>query len=234
MCVRYTLSASDKEILKNHPQKLVGDWEPHFNLAPTLKGLVITADEPDIIQHMRFGIVPYWAKDLKLTYDTWNIRSEDVLTSRMYGPLIRNHKTCLIIADGFYEWFDAKPEKQPWHFTVKNRKTFCFAGLWSEWVDPETKEAHRTYGIMTTEANKTVAEIHYAKPRMPVILPRNREKMWLNKNISPTELLKLCEPYPDDLMESKRVSNRVNKVHKKDKPNNDVGLILPLNTDEDN
>ncbi|KQC02115.1 SOS response-associated peptidase [Pedobacter sp. Hv1] len=231
MCVRYTLSADDKEILNAHPLKLVGEWEPHFNLAPTLKGLVITSDEPEIIQHMRFGIVPYWAESLALTYDTWNIRSEDVLTSRMYRPLIVNHKTCLIIADGFYEWFNAKPEKLPWWFTTK-RKTFCFAGLWSEWKDPETNEKHRSYGIMTTVANKMLAEIHYEKPRMPVILPRNREKMWIDKNISPAQLLTLCVPYPDSEMKKTRVSIRVNRVDRTDKPNNDIGLIMPLNTDE--
>lgn len=231
MCVRYTLSAEDKEILKAHPLKLVGEWKPHFNLAPTLLGLVITADEPDIIQHMRFGIVPYWAKDLKLTYDTWNIRSEDVLTSRMFRPLLVNQKTCLIIADGFYEWFDAKPERQPWHFTTE-RKTFCFAGLWSQWEDPETKERFRTYGIMTTVANRTVAEIHYQKQRMPVILPRNREKAWLDKGILPSDKLAMCVPYPDSLMKRTRVSKRVNTVHRKDRPNNDIGLVLPLNTDE--
>ena len=64
----------------------------------------LSADKPDILQYMRFGIVPYWAKSLKLTYDAWNIRSENILESKIYRPLIRNHKTCLIIANGFYEW----------------------------------------------------------------------------------------------------------------------------------
>ncbi len=229
MCVRYTLGAEEKEILKAHPYQIIGEYQPNYNLAPTNLGVIITADEPDILQHMRFGIVPYWAKSLKLTYDTWNIRSEDVLESKMYGPLIRNHKTCLIIADGFYEWFNAKPERLPYRFTTE-RKTFCFAGLWSEWQDPETKEKFRSFGIMITEANKTVAEIHYEKPRMPVILPRNLERTWLNKSISPTELLTLCVPYPDSLMKRTRVDKRVNSVNKKDKPNNDAGLIFPLNT----
>lgn len=233
MCVRYTLTAEHKEILRAHPLTIVGEkWEPHYNIAPTLKGLVITADQPDIIQHMRFGIVPYWADSLVLKYDTWNIRSEDVLTSKMYRPLLVNHKTCLIIADGFYEWFNAKPEKLPWRFTLKHRKTFCFAGLWSEWVDPETKVAFRTCGIMTTAANQMVAEIHYENPRMPVILQKKDEAIWINKKLSPTQLLTLCVPFPDEQMSKTRVSTRINKVHRKDRPNNDVGLIFPLNTDE--
>lgn len=147
----------------------------------------------------------------------------------MYGPLIRNHKTCLIIGDGFYEWYNAKPERLPYHFTTE-RNTFCFAGLWSEWQDPETKEKFRSFGIMTNEANKMVAEIHYENPRMPVILKKKDEQIWINKKLSPTQLLTLCVPFPDEEMTMTRVSTRINKVHRKDKPNNDIGLILPLNT----
>lgn len=84
---------------------------------------------------------------------------------------------------------------------------------------------------MITDANKTLAEIHYKKGRMPVIFPRNLEKSWLNKSISPTELLKLCIRYTDSLRKRTRVDKRVNSVNRKNKPNNNAGLILPLNTD---
>ena len=70
-----------------------------------------------------------------------------------------NHKTCLVMTDSFYEWKEMeRGDKQPYRFTVKDRKLFCFAGLWSQWVDPETKEKFRTYGILTTEANPLVAD----------------------------------------------------------------------------
>jgi putative SOS response-associated peptidase YedK len=83
-------------------------------LAITQNGLVITADEPDVIQQMGFGIVPHFADSLKLTRDTWNIKSETALESKLWGPLIRKHKTCLVMADSFYEWKElGTGDKQP-------------------------------------------------------------------------------------------------------------------------
>lgn len=232
MCARYTLTAEEKEILKENPYKLVGTYTPDGNIAITEGGMVITADEPETIQRMSFGIVPHNAADKKLSFDTWNIRTEEIMDKKTFRPLLVHHKTCLIIADGFYEWFDAgKNDKEPWRF-VTERKLFCFAGLWSQWIDPATGEAHRTFGIMTTTANQTVGDIH-EKKRMPVILHRNEELRWLNKKLSPEQLLEMCKPYPDHLMKRFRVSKKVNKVSKKGALNKNVALIDPLNPDEE-
>lgn len=233
MCARYTLTAEEKEILKTHPHQLQAEWTPNYNLAITQKGLVITADEPDIIQQMSFGIVPHFAESLKLTRDTWNIKCETAMESNLWRPLLVNHKTCIVIADGFYEWKDlGKGDKQPYRFTVKDRKMFCFAGLWSQWVDPETKEQFRTYGILTTEANALVAEIH-TKPRMPVILTKQEEEIWLSKTLSVTSKMTVLDTFPAELMKRTKVGKKVNAVSTLKKPNNDPDLLLPLNTDDD-
>lgn len=233
MCARYTLTAEEKEILKTHPHQIQGEWTPNYNLAITQKGLVITADEPEIIQQMGFGIVPYFAESLKLTRDTWNIKTETALESKLWGPLLRKQKTCIIIADSFYEWKElAKGEKQPYRFTVKDRKMFCFAGLWSQWVDPETNEKFRTYGILTTEANPLVAEVH-SKKRMPVILSREEEEIWLSKSLPLDTKMTVLDTFPAELMKRVKVDKRVNAVSTLKKPNNDPDLLTPLNTDEE-
>ena len=232
MCARYTLTAEEQEILKAHPYELVGNYEPDANIAITDGGLIITSDEPDKIQRMSFGIVPHYAKSKTLTFDTWNIRSEEVMEKKTYEPLMRHRKTCLIIADSFYEWQKVSDkDKLPYRFLTE-RKTFCFAGLWSQWVDPITGEPFRTFGIMTTVANNTVAEIH-EKKRMPVILHRNEEMRWLNKNSSVETLLDMCKPYPDHLMKRVGVSKKVNKVSTKGNPNKGLDLLQPINTDEE-
>lgn len=232
MCARYTLTAEEKEILKAHPYEIQGEWIPNYNLAITQKGLIITADEPEIIQQMSFGIVPYFADSLKLTRDTWNIKSETALESKLWGPLLRKQKTCLVIADSFYEWKEiGKGDKQPYRFTMKDRKLFCFAGLWSQWIDPETNEKFRTYGILTTEANTLVGEIH-AKKRMPVILTSDEESIWLDKLQSLEMRMSLLDAYPDQSMNRVQVSKRVNSVSTLKKPNNDADLLIPLNTDD--
>jgi len=233
MCARYTLTAEEKEILKTHPHQIQGEWTPNYNLAITQKGLVITADEPELIQQMSFGIVPYFAEDLKLTRDTWNIKSETAMASNLWRPLLIHHKTCLVMADSFYEWKElGKGDKQPYRFTVKDRKLFCFAGLWSQWVDPETKEKFRTYGILTTEANPLVAEIHSRK-RMPVILTKPEEEIWLSKTLPLDTKMTVLDTFPQELMNRVKVSKRVNAVSTLKKPNNDSDLLLPLNTDDD-
>ncbi|MET3114626.1 putative SOS response-associated peptidase YedK [Pedobacter sp. CG_S7] len=233
MCARFTLTAEQKDILKSYPFQFTGEYQPDSNIAITESGFIITADEPDLIQRMGFGIIPYWAKSKRLEYDTWNIRSEEVMEKPTFAPLIENHKTCLVIADGFYE-FEGLPDgrRQPWRFIVNNRKTFVMAGLWSEWVDPETNEAFRTFGIMTTVANKMVARIH-KKKRMPVILPLKFEKRWLNKKLSSEELLKLCTTLPDASMSCFKVSPKVNKVSTKKMPNKGIDLAKPYNTDDE-
>ncbi len=109
---------------------------------------------------------------------------------------------------------------------------FCFAGLWSQWVDPETKEKFRTYGILTTEANSLVAEIH-TKPRMPVILTKQEEEIWLSKTLSVTSKMTVLDTFPAELMKRTKVGKRVNAVSTLKKPNNDSDLLLPLNTDDD-
>lgn len=234
MCARYTLTAEDKEILKAHPLKGLEGYQPDPNIAITDKGLIITSDEPDRIQHMHFGIVPHNALSNKLTYDTWNIRSEEVMDKKTYRPLMVHRKTCLIISDGFIEWKDEADGKDPYHFTVLGRKekTFCFAGLWSQWIDPETNEPYRTYGIMTTVSNETVGRVH-TKKRMPVILPRNKELKWLDKSKSIEELLEMCIPYPDSLMLATKLKRDINAVSTKKKPNKGIDLLKPSNTDEE-
>lgn len=234
MCARYTLTAEDKEILKAHPLKGLDGYQPDPNIAITDKGLIITSDEPDRIQHMHFGIVPHNAITNKLTYDTWNIRSEEVMDKKTYRPLMIHRKTCLIITDGFIEWKEEADGKDPYHFTVLGRKekTFCFAGLWSQWIDPETNEPFRTYGIMTTVANETVARIH-TKKRMPVILPRNKELQWLDKSKTIEQLIDLCVPFPDSLMLATKLSRNINAVSTKKKLNKNIDLLKPLNTDEE-
>lgn len=233
MCARFTLTAEEADFLKENPYHLVGAYEPDSNVAITDYGFVVTSDAPDLVQKMHFGIVPHDAESKTFGYDTWNIRSEGVMDKKTYRPLMVHRKTCLVIMDGFYEWKEEiKGDKEPWRFVVPGRKTFCCAGLWSRWVDRLTGEVYDSFGIMTCEANNVVGEIH-EKKRMPVILHKSEEMIWLNKKLSVDELLALCVPFPDHKMQRYRVSKKVNKVSTKKTPNKGVELTLPLNTDEE-
>ena len=230
MCARYTLTKKEKELLKAYQVKLPKVFHPNYNLAPTQQGLVITADEPGIAQEMHFGLVPHWAESIKPDFSTLNARSEDAATKKTYAPLLKYHKTCLVLADGFYEWDKKSGSSLPYRFTLKEREIFAFAGLWSQWTDKFSGEVYRSFTIMTTRANETVGKIHDPKFRMPVILDQKEESMWLSKDISVPALLSMCDSYPDDDMISYRVSTAVNSTVINKLHNNKSELIMPLPT----
>ena len=229
MCARFTLTAEEKEIARQYRQ-VAEDFVANYNIAPTQKSLVITADEPDIAQNMHFGLVPYWAADTKLNISTLNARSEEALSKDTWRPLIVNHKTCLVLADGFYEWDKKSGMSIPWRFVLKDRNVFAFAGLWSQWKSKDGSAVYRSFSIMTTVANETVGKVHDPKFRMPVILDKHEEELWLSRDMSAAQLLSLCDPYPDEAMDCYRVSKDVNIAAIKGVPNNRPELIMPLNS----
>lgn len=230
MCARYTLSKKEKDLLKAYQVKLPENYSPNFNLAPTQNGLIVTADLPEIAQSMHFGLVPHWAESIKLNFSTLNSRSEEAATNRTWAPLLKHHKTCLVLADGFYEWDKKSGSSIPYHFTLKDRELFAFAGLWSQWQDKFSGEVYRSFTIMTIRSNDIVGKIHDPKFRMPVILDKNEEALWLSKDLSVPDLISLCNPYPDDLMNSTRVSTKVNATMVNKVHNNHPDLILPENS----
>ena len=230
MCGRYTIKTNPNTIKEAFNVEIPEILEPNYNLAPTQNGLVITADEPNIAQQMHFGLVPFWAEDTKLNFSTLNAKSEEVMDKKTYAPLIRNHKTCLVIADGFIEWDKKSGSSLPYLFFLKDQPVFAFAGLWSQWKSKDGEQVYKSFTILTTEANEIVGKVHAPKNRMPVILDDYQYKLWLDKELGPTELLDLCQTYPDDKMDLFRLSTEINAAVVKGAINNRPELILPINS----
>ena len=130
------------------------------------------------------------------------------------------YKNAVLFPRPASEWKQTPQGKQPYYFHLKHEAIFAFAGLYNIWRNAQGNEI-KTYTIITTDPNTTVAPIH---DRMPVILSREAEKTWLNPDITvPEQLLPLLIPYPDNDMETYRVSNAVNNVR------NDIPeLMKPL------
>ena len=159
-----------------------------FNVAPTQEVLTVRSspDPEEAAQGerearlMRWGLVPRWAKDLKVGYRMINAKAENLTSSRAYSPLVGKFRhRCLIVADGFYEWMvaeDPKQPRQPWRFTVDGGEPFAFAGICTrkEWEEEDRGfEDGWLYSctIVTTTPNEVVAKVH---DRMPAILPDAR------------------------------------------------------------
>jgi putative SOS response-associated peptidase YedK len=201
-----------------------------FNVAPTQEVLTVRSS-PDAEEAargerearlMRWGLVPRWAKDLKVGYRMINAKAENLTTSRAYAPLVGKFRhRCLIIADGFYEWMraeDPKQPRQPWRFTVDGGQMFAFAGICTrkEWEDPEDRgfEDGWLYSctIVTTDANDVVGKVH---DRMPAILPSaEAEATWLRPDLEVDDAVAMCAPLPPSRMEGAPANPKLNKVGK--------------------
>lgn len=137
-----------------------------------------------------------------------NARAETLLEKPAYRGLVRSRR-CLILADGFYEWHVLGGRKQPIRFTLADGEPFAFAGLWTGWTDKETGEIIESAAIITTRANELVAPVH---DRMPVILPREAEELWVDPDAAGEEAVRVLEPYPAWLMLARPASSAVNSV----------------------
>ena len=135
-----------------------------------------------------------------------NAKAETISQKPSFRESFRN-KRCLIPADGFYEWCQERGRKMPYRFSLKKDVLFAFAGIWDAWIDPEGKTT-MYLAIITTEPNVLAREVH---DRMPVILHRKDESLWLDPAVTePDKLQPLLVPYSAAEMEMCRVSPIVN------------------------
>ena len=88
---------------------------------------------------------------------------------------------CLVLADGFYEWQTEEKIKTPYYIYKDESEPFAFAGIWNSWVNTHTGEIHKTFSILTQEANPFMSQIHTVKMRQPIILTPETESLWLNE-----------------------------------------------------
>jgi putative SOS response-associated peptidase YedK len=210
MCGRYTLERINELEGRYDAYSAVNQpFSASYNIAPGTMNPVIARKSPNSIRLMKWGLVPFWAKDPKIGYRMINARSEGIENKPAFRKPIRERR-CLIPTTGFYEWkklnLEGKEEKHPYFFKVKGDEVFSFAGLYDVWHDAEGKE-FLSYSIITTKANSGVAEVH---DRMPVILNKIDENTFLDPKTNLDTVLHLLKPYPAGNMDFWPVSNKVN------------------------
>jgi putative SOS response-associated peptidase YedK len=163
---------------------------------------LICSDKPNEIRLYRWGLIPYWVKDLKSAMEirtkTFNARAESLAEKPSFRNSLKG-KRCLVPVNGFYEWQTMEKLKIPYYITLKGHPIIVLAGLYDHWNNQETGEIIHTFTIVTTRANPMMEEIHNLKKRMPVILSPENEKVWLNLLADP-EKEGLLEPYPQEYM----------------------------------
>ena len=217
MCGRFSLTAEEQRL--NEFFNLAGGkspYVPRYNGAPTQNMAVITNQNPGQLQFFRWGLIPFWSKELPRSMPLINARAEGIETKPAFRQVFKT-KRCLVPADGFYEWV-RQVKKIPMRFTLFDDSLFAMAGLWDTWQN-EKGQTINSFTIITAEPNELMAPIHN---RMPVILDKNGSEAWL-KTTNKNSLKNLLKPYPSEKMKAYRVSEKVNAVK-----NEGPDLILPV------
>jgi putative SOS response-associated peptidase YedK len=211
MCGRYGFSVDNiKKVYQRFEiTNELPDYNPRYNIAPGQMNPVITKNSPKKIIRMFWGLIPYWAKDKTFAFKTINARAEEIETKPSFKRPFQSQR-CLIPATGFYEWNKNANPHIPYFIKLKSKKVFAFAGLFDKWIDPVTQKELLSYTIITTTPNEIVAPIH---KRMPVILKKEDEEIWIEPDfVSQERLLGLLKPYPQKDMIAYPVSTLVNNI----------------------
>lgn len=192
-----------------------------YNAAPTQKLPVIRVlDGERSLDLMRWGLIPFSAKDVKGGANLINARGETVAIRPAFRAAFMRRR-CLVPMAGYYEWQKTSAGKVPHYIQLLNAEQFAVAALYEYWLGRDGKDPVLSFTVITTEPNEMTAKIH---DRMPVILPENVHTEWLDpENVGTEALQRLLQPYPAEEMRAYPVSLRVNSAK-----NEGPELILPL------
>lgn len=195
MCGRFSWIQTEKELLihRFNLSEFPADLKPRYNIAPTNLVPVILNKTPKSLSMIQWGLIPSWAQDESIGSSMINARAESVLEKKSFAKPMKGQR-CLVIADGFYEWRKEPQGKQPYRITLKSEELFTFAGLYDTWVNG--KEKLTTCTIITTMPNKQIKEVH---SRMPAILTKEQEPLWLSRDMNDEKAHKLLRPFPGEL-----------------------------------
>jgi putative SOS response-associated peptidase YedK len=213
MCGRYALHSKPEVVALMFGLSEIPAYAPRYNIAPASRVLIIRRNgAAAVASHVRWGLVPRWAKDPSIGAKMNNARAETVAAKPSFRDAYRRRR-CLIPADGFYEWKSEGGRRQPYYIHPSSGALFAFAGLWEAWNGPDV--TLETCAIITTDANERMAAVH---ERMPVILPAAEHSAWLAGDEIP---LRAC---PDAAIAIRRVSRAVNNAR-----NDAPALLEPAN-----
>ena len=218
MCGRFSNRLSWREIhdlyeLSNLPMNL----EPRSNIAPTQSSLVIRRGEDGRRRAamMRWGLIPFWAKDPKKLPMMVNARVETVATLASFREPVRKRRA-VAVADGYYEWTGEKKARQPWRFVRRDGGPLSFPALWDAWTPKGDAGAAwgtapiESFAIVTAEPSADIAHIH---DRMPVLLETGDVDLWLDPDPALFDRqIALLRPAPAGTLRVYRVSPQVNSA----------------------
>jgi putative SOS response-associated peptidase YedK len=220
MCGRYAATSRPEDLVEEFDIEQVMTGEPSrsllsapqdpppgapdYNVAPTKQAPVILTraprptdpscdeDAPPVrqLRLLTWGLVPSWAKDVKVGLRMINARAESVLEKSAFAKAAASRRA-LVPASGWYEWqvsptatdTRGKPRKQPFFIHHADGSPLAMAALYEFWRDRSVQDHDdpgawlTTYTIITTDAEPGLDRIH---DRQPLVLEREDWADWLD------------------------------------------------------
>jgi putative SOS response-associated peptidase YedK len=198
---------------------------PSWNVAPTQFSPVARAaaegehEGERELAPMKWGLVPFWAKDAGIGSKMINARAEGIEAKPAFRAAFKSRR-CVVPVSGFYEWKKpaggaegepgrsgsrGKPAKRPYYIFPAEGKILALAGLWERWDKGDGPL--ETFTIITTTPNAMMAELH---DRMPVVLYGGGVRAWLDPGLGQDQALALLVPAPEGTLDCREVGTGVN------------------------
>jgi len=211
MCFTVSVNIVREELEHRYGAKLIDPdkYRPsyyyHAQSLPLMP--VVCNNSPGQIELLNWGLIPSWANDEKAANEirrkTLNARAETLAEKPSFRKASESQR-CLIPVTGFFEWQDVNGKKIPWYIRMTGQEIFSIAGLWDTWISPGGITL-KTFTLITVDANPLMAEIHNTKKRMPALLTKETEHLWIKPSLSPRDASFMLAPVPSDLLKAHTV-----------------------------
>jgi putative SOS response-associated peptidase YedK len=205
MCGRFAFYSPAEAVTALFGTTAAASIPARYNIAPTQQIATIRSidgADPELVM-LRWGLVPFWAKDISIGNRMINARAETIAEKPSFRNALKKRR-CLVLADGYYEWRREGEVKTPWYISRQDSQPMAFAGLWENWNDPQSGDSLQTATIITTEANDFLSQLHH---RMPVILRPSQVSEWLDTTHELPQSTVRLQAWPVD----RRVNNARNE-----------------------
>lgn len=201
MCSNYRLPVATDLAVDFDCEPSVEDFEPVAYPGYRAPVMVLNRAGTRLVAEAAvFGLVPPWAKDMKITRSTYNARSETVAEKPAFRSAWKKRQFCLVPTLGFYEPNYETGKAVRWQIRRVDEKPFALAGI-REWRrEPDGREL-RSFSMLTINADEHPLMSRFHAPddekRSVVVVPSADYRAWLGaeSDEEARSYLKLMDPH---------------------------------------